>query len=121
MGFWKKLFGLENKTKAKLDVYAVDLDGDGKVQDGTVWERPASMTVDLDKTLEKVEELLKEVAPGQELKVSDNLAKKAKTQAKSKKAAATRASKPKTETKKTPSAKKPAAPKKPAAKTTKKK
>jgi hypothetical protein len=88
MGFWSKLLG---KKDAKFDPFAVDGDGDGKVQDGTIWERPASLTVDLDKTMEKVEELLKEVAPNQDLGVSEALAKKAATQARAKKAAATRA------------------------------
>jgi hypothetical protein len=91
MGFWKKLFGLENKKTEKFNPFAVDGDGDGKVQDGTIWERPAALSVDLDKTLEKVEELLKEVAPSQDLQVSDALAKKAAAQARAKKAAATRA------------------------------
>lgn len=91
MGFWKKLFGLENKKVESFDPFAVDGDGDGKVQDGTIWERPAALAVDLDKTIEKVEELLKEVAPSQDLKVSDDLAKKAAAQARAKKAAATRA------------------------------
>jgi hypothetical protein len=88
MGFWSKLLG---KKDAKLDITAVDMDGDGKVQDGTIWERPAELTVDLDKTIEKVEELLKEVAPSQDLKISEDLEKKAKAQARAKKAAATRA------------------------------
>jgi hypothetical protein len=91
MGFWKKLFGLEKKVDAKFDAFAVDADGDGKVQEGTLWERPAELTVDLDKTIEKVEELLKEVAPSQDLKISDDLEKKAKAQARAKKAAMTRA------------------------------
>ena len=91
MGFWKKLFGLESKKTAKFDAFAVDADGDGKVQDGTIWERPAALTVDLDKTIEKVEELLKEVAPSQDLKLSEDLEKQAKAQARAKKAAMTRA------------------------------
>jgi hypothetical protein len=91
MGFWKKLFGLEGKKTEKFDPFAVDGDGDGKVQDGTIWERPASLTVDLDKTMEKVEELLKEVAPNQDFEVSEALAKKAAAQARAQKAAATRA------------------------------
>ena len=63
MGFWKKLFGLEKKSKAEFKLFAVDKDGDGKVQDGTIWERPADLSVNLDKTLEKAEQLLKEVTP----------------------------------------------------------
>ena len=115
MGFWKKLFGLEKKADAKFDAFAVDGDGDGKVQDGTIWERPAALSVDLDKTLQEVEQLLKEVAPSQDLKVADSLAKKAKAQARTKKAAATKSTTAKaksTSTKKTadkkPAAKKPA-------------
>jgi hypothetical protein len=91
MGFWKKLFGLEKKVNAKFDPFAVDGDGDGKIQDGTIWERPAAMAVDLDKTIEKVEKLLKEVAPSQDLKLSEDLEKAAKAQARAKKAAMTRA------------------------------
>lgn len=45
MGFWSKLLG---KKDAKLNLDAIDKDGDGKVQDGTVWERPAELTVDID-------------------------------------------------------------------------
>jgi len=88
MGFWSKLLG---KKDAKLDITAVDGDGDGMVQDGTIWERPAELTVDLDKTIEKVEELLKEVAPRQDQKISDDIAKKAMYQERAKKAAMTRA------------------------------
>jgi topoisomerase IA-like protein len=86
MGFWSKLLG---KKDAKFDPFAVDGDGDGKVQDGTIWERPAELSVDLDATLEKAEELLKVVAP--EADIDPELEKKAKRQAAAKKAAATRA------------------------------
>lgn len=61
MGFWKKLFGLDKKANAKLNVFAKDKDGDGKVQDGTIWERPADLSVNLDETLAKAEKLLAEV------------------------------------------------------------
>lgn len=44
MGFWKKLFGLEKKI-VPLDLNAKDGDNDGKVQEGTIWERPADYTV----------------------------------------------------------------------------
>jgi hypothetical protein len=91
MGFWKKLFGLEKKVNAKFDPFAVDGDGDGKVQDGTIWERPAALAVDLDKTLEKAEELLKAVAPSQDLKINEDLEKKRKRSEAAKKSAATRA------------------------------
>lgn len=91
MSFWKKLFGLEGKKTVKFDPFAVDADGDGKVQDGTIWERSSDLTVDLDKTIEKVEELLKDVAPSHVLKVTDDLEKKAAAQARAKKAAMTRA------------------------------
>lgn len=82
MGFWSKLLG---KKDAKLNLDAVDRDGDGKVQDGTVWERPTELTVDLDD--------------------------KAKAQARAAKAAATRAAnkaKKEAETAKSEPAKKPA-------------
>jgi len=87
MGFWSRLLG---KKDAKLNLTAVDVDGDGKVQDGTIWERPAELSVDLDKTLEKAEELLKAVAPSQDLKISEDLEKKRKRSEAAKKAAATR-------------------------------
>lgn len=93
MGFWKKLFGLEKKKSAKFDPFAVDMDGDGKVQDGTIWERPADLTVDLDKTLAQAEKLLKEVAPNKKLQVSEGLEKKRKTQSSTKKAADTKKAK----------------------------
>lgn len=86
MGFWSRLLG---KKDAKFDPFAVDGDGDGKVQDGTIWERPAALSVDLDATLEAAEALLKEVAPDAE--IDPELEKKAKRQAAAKKAAATRA------------------------------
>jgi hypothetical protein len=87
MGFWSKLLG---KKDAKFDPFAVDGDGDGKIQDGTIWERPAALSVDLDATLQKAEALLKEVAPELTL-VSEDLEKKRKRQEAAKKAAATRA------------------------------
>lgn len=106
MGFWKKLFGLEKKVDAKFDAFAVDGDGDGKVQDGTIWERPAALSVDLDKTLKAAEELLKEVAPSQDLKISEDLEKQRKRQEAAKKAAATRAAnKTKKESESKPAAK----------------
>lgn len=79
MGFWKKLFGLEKKTKAEFNLFAVDKDGDGKVQDGTIWERPAALTVDLDETLAKAEQLLKEVAPAKSVKKKTSTTKKSGT------------------------------------------
>jgi hypothetical protein len=85
MGFWSRLLG---KKDAKLDIFAVDGDGDGKIQDGTIWERPAALSVDLDKTLEKAEKLLKEVAVDIDL---EEAKKKAARQAAAKKSAATRA------------------------------
>lgn len=90
MGLWKKLFG-RGKKDAQLNVFAVDTDGDGKVQDGTIWERPAELSLDLDKTIQKAEELLKAVAPEQDLKISEDLEKKRKRSEAAKKAAATRA------------------------------
>ena len=75
MGFWKKLFGLEGKKNAKFDITAKDGDGDGMVQDGTIWERPAELAVDLDATLAKAEKLLKEVAPEKKTKKSSTTKK----------------------------------------------
>jgi predicted ribosome quality control (RQC) complex YloA/Tae2 family protein len=85
MGFWSRLLG---KKDAKLNIAAVDGDGDGLVQDGTIWERPASMAVDLDKTLAKAEKLLKEFGIQVDL---DEAKKTAARQASAKKSAATRA------------------------------
>jgi hypothetical protein len=76
MGFWKKLFGLEGKKNAKFNVLAKDKDGDGKVQDGTIWERPAELAVNLDATLAKAEELLKEVAPAKKTTKKSSTTKK---------------------------------------------
>lgn len=109
MGFWSRLLG---KKEAKFDPFAVDGDGDGKVQDGTIWERPAELSVDLNKTLEAAEALLKEVAPSQDMKISEDLEKQRKRQEAAKKAAATRAA---NKAKKEAEAKKADAPK-PAAK-----
>lgn len=92
MGFWKKLFG-RGKKDAKLNVFATDFDGDGKVQDGTVWERPAELALDLDKTIEAAEDLLKAVAPEQDIKLAEELEKRRKRSEAAKKAAATRAAK----------------------------
>ena len=92
MGFWKKLFGLEKKI-VPLDLKAKDGDKDGKVQEGTIWERPADFKVN---SAEDIAKLLE-----------DN--KKPAKKAPAKKPAAKKADAPK---------KAPA--KKPAAKTTKK-
>jgi hypothetical protein len=86
MGFWSRLLG---KKDAKLNLTAVDMDSDGKVQDGTIWERPASMTVDLDDTIKRTNALLAEV--GLDLKIAAELEKKRKRQVAAKKSAATRA------------------------------
>lgn len=100
MGFWSKLFRKKKSEKLdlasvqpRLNVFAVDTDGDGKVQDGTIWERPAELSVDIEKTIEKVEELIKEVKPDATISLPDELEKKRKRQEAAKKAAATRASK----------------------------
>ncbi len=93
MGFWKKLFGLEKKV-TPLDLNAKDGDKDGKVQEGTIWERPAEYTVN---SVEDLTQLL-----------ADNT--KPAKKAPAKKAPA-----------KKPAAKKADAPKKPAAKTPAKK
>jgi topoisomerase IA-like protein len=111
MGFWKKLFGLEGKKKAKFNVFAIDGDGDGKVQDGTIWERPVELSVNLDETLAKAEKLLEEIAPA--VKPVKKTTKKAST---TKKAPAKKASTTKKPT--TKSAPKKADPKKAKSKAT---
>lgn len=88
MGFWSKLLG---KKDAKFDAFAVDGDGDGKIQDGTIWERPAELSIDLDKTLEKAEELLQTVMPNAKLSIDPELEKTRKRQEAARKGAATRA------------------------------
>jgi hypothetical protein len=92
MGFWKNLFG-RGKKDAKLNVFAVDTDGDGKVQDGTIWERPSQLTIDIDKTIKQAEELLAAAAIDLDIKLADELEKKLKRSEAAKKAAATRAAK----------------------------
>jgi hypothetical protein len=92
MGFWKNLFG-RGKKDAKLNVFAVDTDGDGKVQDGTIWERPSQLTLDIDKTIQGAEDLLKSVAPDLDVKLAADIEAKRKRSAAAKKAAATRAAK----------------------------
>jgi len=114
MRFWKKLFGLEGKKKAKFEVMAIDADGDGKVQDGTIWERSADLSVNLDETLAKAEKLLEEIAPA--VKPVKKTTKKA---APTKKAPAKKTSSTKKPT--TKSAPKKADPKKAKSKATKKK
>lgn len=107
MGFWNKLFG---KKDAKLNVEAVDRDGDGKVQDGTIWERPADLTTPSIEEVEKhVEDLLRDLFPGAvESAEAELAAKKAKRSEAAKKAAATRAAKKAAEAQPEPVAKKPA-------------
>lgn len=108
MGFWSKLFG--GKKVAKLDVNAVDRDGDGKVQDGTIWERPAEYTVNsMAKTIESAAADLAEVAVNIANGETPEEAAKRKRSEAAKKAAATRA-------KKAAEANKPAPTKKPAPK-----
>jgi hypothetical protein len=92
MGFWSKLLG--SKKVAKLDLTAVDGDGDGKVQDGTIWERPASYTVNsIEKTIkaaaEDIAEAATNIANGE---TAEEAAKRKRSEA-AKKAAATRAAK----------------------------
>lgn len=110
MGFWSKLFG---KKDAKLNLNAVDRDGDGKVQDGTIWERPAELTVpSIDEVEKQVDELLRDLFPVDP--EAELAAKKAKRSAAAKKAAATRAAAKKTPAPaaKAPATKKPATKKK---------
>jgi hypothetical protein len=99
MGFWKNLFTRNKTENKKLNLAAtqesinvfVPVDTAPTAPEVTVWEAPTNISVDLDKTLEKVEELLKEVAPKQDQKLIDEAAKKAKNQERAKKAAMTRA------------------------------
>jgi hypothetical protein len=87
MGFWKRLFGREQTRNAKLNIFAVDGDGDGKVQDGTQWERTEAMAINIDELLLQADTLLQELS----IDIDPELEKKAKAQARAKKAAATRA------------------------------
>lgn len=95
MGFWKKLFGLEGKKTAKFNPHATDGDGDGMIQDGTIWERPAELSVPTIAEVEKqVEDLLKDLFPGAVDSAEAELEeKKRKRSEAAKKAAATRAAK----------------------------
>jgi hypothetical protein len=101
MGFWSRLFGRKKNKKLNLAAIqgrinvavaagynpdAKDGDKDGLVQDGTIWERPAGTTPDLDKVLAKAEALLSELSP-------EEAEKKRKRSEAAKKAAATRAAK----------------------------
>jgi hypothetical protein len=103
MGFWSKLFG---KKDANLNLKAVDSDGDGKVQDGTIWERPADLVLP---TIEEVEKQVDQLL--EELFVEEKPAPK---KAPAKKPAAKKPTAPKAPAEKNPAAK-PAA-KKPATK-----
>ena len=92
MGFWSKLFG--GKKVAKLDLNAVDGDGDGKIQDGTIWERPAEYTVNkltatVGAAIADAAEVATNIANGE---TPEEAAKRKRSEA-AKKAAATRAAK----------------------------
>lgn len=80
MGFWSNLFG---KKKPELLEMDIDTESVGDVK----WEKPVEQDVTLDETIKKAEELLKAVAPAQDLE----LEKKRKRSEAAKKAAATRA------------------------------
>lgn len=80
MGFWSNLFG---KKKPELLEMDIETEVTGKV----VFERESEQFVNLDETIKKAEELLKAVAPSQDLE----LEKKRKRSEAAKKAAATRA------------------------------
>lgn len=84
MGFWSNLFG---KKKPELLEMDIETETAGKV----VFERESEQVIDLDETIKKAEELLKAVAPSQDLKISEDLEKKRKRSEAAKKAAATRA------------------------------
>jgi hypothetical protein len=84
MGFWSNLFGKKKPELLEMDVATETA---GKV----VFERASEQPVDLDETIKKAEELLKAVAPAQDLKISEDLEKKRKRSEAAKKAAATRA------------------------------
>lgn len=92
MGFWSKLFG--GKNVAKLDLNAVDRDGDGKVQDGTIFERPADYTINsIEKVVKKAAEDLAQAAENIANGETPEEAAKRKRSEAAKKAAATRAAK----------------------------
>lgn len=84
MGFWSNLFG---KKKPELLEMDIETETAGKV----VFERESEQVINLDETIKKAEELLKAVAPSQDLKISEDLEKKRKRSEAAKKAAATRA------------------------------
>lgn len=75
MGFWKKLFGLEKKV-VPLDLKAKDGDKDGKVQEGTIWERPADFKVNSAEDVAKLLEGAKK-APAKKTPAKKPAAKKA--------------------------------------------
>lgn len=92
MGFWKKLFGVEGKKVEAFDPFARDGDGDGMVQDGTIWERPAEYTVNkitasIGAAIADVTEVAINVANGE---TAEEAAKRKRSEA-AKKGAATRA------------------------------
>ena len=94
MGFWKKLFGVEGKKIEAFDPFAKDGDGDGKVQEGTIWERPADYTINklhatIGAAIAEVAEVATNVVNGE---TAEEAAKRKRSEA-AKKAAATRAAK----------------------------
>lgn len=108
MGFWSKLFG---KKDAKLNVNAVDADGDGKVQDGTIWERPTEpVAISIAEMEKQVEELIRDLFPEgiEEQEEPKPVAKKAPAKKSAAKAPAEKPAPAKTTAAKKPAAKKPA-------------
>ena len=93
MGFLSKFFSkLTGKKEAKLNLRAIDGDGDGMIQDGTIWERPAELNSDVIKDV--VEDAVSSVTTGSKLanlEESEEEAKKRMYAERAKKAAATRA------------------------------
>lgn len=93
MGFWNNIFAkLTGKKAAKFDPHATDGDGDGKIQDGTIWERDAHWNADVAKDV--VNDAVQSVLVGSDLpdvEESEEEAKQRMYKERAKKAAATRA------------------------------
>lgn len=93
MGFWNNIFAkLTGKKAAKFDPHATDGDGDGIIQDGTIWERKAYWNADILKDV--VDDATMSVLKGSQLpdvEKSEEEAKQRMYKERAKKAAATRA------------------------------
>lgn len=93
MGFWNNLFAkLTGKKAAKFDANAIDGDGDGRIQDGTIWERDASLNKDVIEGV--VQDAVSSVLEGSslpDLQESEEEAKQRMYKERARKAAKTRA------------------------------